>query len=95
MAGRPFSPETDRVREYLAQVPASQGVCVREVASELQIARCHAHRIVGRMVDRGEITEGRRDRVPDVKKPVCFYAAATEPLRDMFEVLRIGIVRLD
>ena len=96
-AGRPPSPETLAVRDYLAAVPPAEGAPVRQVARSLQLSVGDAHRIVDRLARKGEIREVRRARQAGVKKPVCFYAgaadeAATPP---MFDVLRFGIVSLD
>lgn len=100
-AGRPPSPETLAVRDYLAGVPAAEGAPVRQVARSLQLSVGEAHKIVDRLARNGTVREVRRARVPGVKKPVCMYAATASdapPAGDasaMFDVLRFGIVSLD
>ena len=94
MAGRPLSPEAQRIRDYLRQVrELGTRVPVRAMARERQLAPRQAHWIVNRLVDRGEVVITCRQRVPDVNKPVCMYAAAVRAVTPpMFDVLRAGIV---
>lgn len=95
--GRPPSPKTVAVRDFLATVPAAAGAPVREVARSLQLSVGDAHRIVDRLVRRGQVREVRRVHLAGIKKPVCLYAAAADaqPAVPMFEALRFGIVSLD
>lgn len=102
-AGRPVAPETLAVRDFLASVPAATGAPVRQVARSLQLSVGDAHKIVDRLARKGEVREVRRARCEGVKKPVCFYAAAsTEAARapgscptSMVQMLTFGIVSLD
>jgi hypothetical protein len=93
--GGPPSPETVAVRDFLAT--AAAGAPVREVARSLQLSVGDAHRIVDRLVRRGQVREVRRVHLAGIKKPVCLYTAAADaqPAVPMFEALRFGIVSLD
>lgn len=95
MAGRPLSPEAQRIRDYLRHVrELGTSVPVRVMARELQLAQRQAHWIVNRLVAGGEAVVTCRERLPNVNKPVCMYAAATRGTSlPMFDVLRAGIVQ--
>ena len=97
MAGRPLSPEAQRIRDYLRHVrELGTSVPVRAMARELQLAQRQAHWIVNRLVDCGEVVITGRQRMPEIKKPVCLYAAreAERPApQAMFDVLWHGLVQ--